>query len=319
MTKKYFNIEDVKKEVEGKCILLSEEYKNTKTKLDFKCLNCNKEFQKTFEKIRIGRFCPYCGIKQRNLTKSNFGKIDEKLKPYFKEYVKGDYKNISSKITMRDIRCGHEFENSISQLRKRNGDECPVCNPPRFKIISNDDFKKRVFDLFDGDIILLDEYKTNTTKNKFMCKKCNHIFYKQPRWLYEMPGCPMCRESKRLGNTYSRGEKNIIKFLENNDIYYIKEKTFSDLKYRGRMRFDFYIPENNTIIEFDGRQHNKEKDHNTSMFYDETLVKRDKLKNDYCKNNKIPLLRIHFYEMQKIDKILKDWFNDYPLSDETSQ
>ncbi|WPH64230.1 homing endonuclease [Staphylococcus phage vB_StaM_PB50] len=317
MSRKFFSIEDVKEEVKNKCILLSKEYVNTKTKMDFVCLKCNKEFQRTFEKIKVGKVCPHCGIKKRSLKKSNFNTINEKLNIYHKEYVSGDYKNINSKIVMRDKRCGHEFENSISQLRKRKSDSCPVCNPPKFKIITHEEFEERLSNLFNGDIICLDEYKTNTSKNKFKCVKCNHTFYKQPRWIYEMPGCPMCRKDRRLGNTYSRGEKNIIKFLEKNNIDYIKEKTFPDLKYKKSLRFDFYVSGNNTLIEFDGRQHNN--NHRKSMFRDKDINKRDELKNNFCKEREIPLLRINFYEMQKIDKILINWFNDYPLSDEISQ
>lgn len=53
----------------------------------------------------------------------------------------------------------------------------------------------------------------------------------------------------------SIGELNIETLLRENNIEYIKEKTFEDL---GKLRFDFYLPTYQRLIEFDGIQHYKE-------------------------------------------------------------
>ena len=59
------------------------------------------------------------------------------------------------------------------------------------------------------------------------------------------------------------------------------------------MRFDFYINEDNYIIEYDGEQHFKD----TNGFFKTTLEeiqKRDIFKNQWCKENNIPLIRIPY-------------------------
>lgn len=96
----------------------------------------------------------------------------------------------------------------------------------------------------------------------------------------------------------SIGEKNIENLLKLNDINYAKEYTFSDLKDKKKLRFDFAIfDENNNLshlIEFDGRQHNNDY---TPWHSKETLAQRqmkDKMKDEYCKEHGIYLIRIPY-------------------------
>jgi len=99
-------------------------------------------------------------------------------------------------------------------------------------------------------------------------------------------GCPICAETK--------GELQTSKILDSLKIYYVRQKTFKDLKHKKLLRFDFYIPQLNACIEYDGEQHFK------AILYwgDEQAFKelqyRDKLKNEYCISNNIPLLRLTY-------------------------
>lgn len=105
---------------------------------------------------------------------------------------------------------------------------------------------------------------------------------------------------KSCAHKESVGEMKIRMFLEDNNINFIKEKTFKDCVDKKRLPFDFYLPEHNLIIEFDGQHH----------FYDvgfgdyETTKKHDEIKNKYCKDNNINLLRIPYWNGSKIEKIL---------------
>lgn len=106
--------------------------------------------------------------------------------------------------------------------------------------------------------------------------------------------------SKSCGCINSWGETQIIYFLQKNNINYKKEYTFSDLKTDkgGTPRFDFALFDKNNnlicLLEFDGRQHEKY-DKNWKMSYQdfEYLKSIDYLKNQYCENNKIPLIRLN--------------------------
>lgn len=105
----------------------------------------------------------------------------------------------------------------------------------------------------------------------------------------------------------SRGEFIIEEILKNNNIQYIREFIFKDLKDINYLRFDFALIKNNEIIrliEFDGEQHfyNRKNclwNKNGTEFA--TLQKHDKMKNDYCKEHNIPLVRIPYTELKNIN------------------
>lgn len=104
---------------------------------------------------------------------------------------------------------------------------------------------------------------------------------------------------------YSIGEKNIQQILDNNNISYIKEFKPTELNNK---RFDFAILDKNNniirIIEFDGRQHY---DINTHYFSEQQVIS-DNIKNNWCKENNIPLVRIPYTLRDKmtLDLLLND-------------
>lgn len=105
----------------------------------------------------------------------------------------------------------------------------------------------------------------------------------------------------------SIGELNIRQCLEENDIPFSEQQGFASLP---RKHFDFAILDNlNNIIrlvEFDGEQHFKE----NSFFRNNLSIiqQRDKEKNEWAKENNIPLVRIPYWERDNItlDMILGD-------------
>lgn len=104
----------------------------------------------------------------------------------------------------------------------------------------------------------------------------------------------------------SIGELNIQKILLENNIEFYKEFVFDDLPKR---RFDFYLPQQNRLIEFDGRQHFEftENWHKSEIEF-ELSQQRDQEKNNYALSNNISLVRIPYWERDKItiDLILGD-------------
>ena len=66
------------------------------------------------------------------------------------------------------------------------------------------------------------------------------------------------------------------------------------------MRFDFYLPDYNRLIEFDGEQHY----HANGGWSNENnlalVQERDKIKNEYALSHNIPLVRIPYWERDKI-------------------
>ena len=74
-------------------------------------------------------------------------------------------------------------------------------------------------------------------------------------------------------------------------------------KTNGRLRFDFYLPDYNLCIEFDGEQHFKTgKWAWTKEIKAEDIRYRDNLKNQFCADNSINLLRIPYTDYGKLNK-----------------
>jgi very-short-patch-repair endonuclease len=107
----------------------------------------------------------------------------------------------------------------------------------------------------------------------------------------------------------SWGEKKIDEHLKRKNIEFIWQKRFKNCRDKMPLPFDFYVPEYNLIIEFDGEQHYKK----TSKFGKdsfESTQKHDKIKNEYCKNNNIHILRLTYNEL--INNVL-EWAIDNEL------
>lgn len=111
-------------------------------------------------------------------------------------------------------------------------------------------------------------------------------------------GCPICQSSK--------GEIRIQNYLVSNNIYFQQQKRFENFK---QYPYDFYLPNHNLLIEFNGEQHYIEIPH----FYNdgresntfEHRLKTDIKKKDYAEKNGYKLLVIPYTEFNNIESILE--------------
>lgn len=109
--------------------------------------------------------------------------------------------------------------------------------------------------------------------------------------------------TKSCGCLRSVGEANIQSILIKNNIIFEKEKAFNDLvnpKTKRKLHYDFYLPDYNRIIEFDGTQHQKSTGGWNTEEHLLYLQQLDKIKNDYALNNHISLVRIPYKEKNNI-------------------
>ena len=106
-------------------------------------------------------------------------------------------------------------------------------------------------------------------------------FWQKPNQHLCGQGCPKCFNS--------RGESLIENWLVDNNIVFVREHRYADLKgLRGiRFRFDFYIPTINLLLEYDGEQHFRPACFNgvskkQAMKNLSSTQHNDALKNKYC-------------------------------------
>lgn len=146
------------------------------------------------------------------------------------------------------------------------------------------------------NIEILGKYKNACTKILCKCKKDDYIWEIVPNALCQGVGCPKCNSSK--------GEMAVEKYLKSNNIPYEIQKRFDDCKNIFTLPFDFYLPNNNTCIEYDGSLHYK----SVEYFGGEETLKstqmRDNIKTHYCKEHNIRLIRIPYWDFDNIEDIL---------------
>ena len=114
--------------------------------------------------------------------------------------------------------------------------------------------------------------------------------------------------TKSCGCLISKGNLRIGEILRDANIDYIPEKSFSDLlSNSGRvLRFDFYLPTFNTVIEYQGEQHYSAVMHFGGDERFQLQQSYDKKKRDYCANNNIRYIEIPYqdYSMLSQDYVL---------------
>lgn len=216
------------------------------------------------------------------------------------DYSQTVYKNATTKLIIicklhgEQIMLPHHHTNNKSY-------GCAMCGKQAInknKILTQEEFLNRIKDLkglnFDKTI-----YKTKREKIIVTCN-IHGDYSTTAEILLKLCGCPKCKSST--------GELEIASILNKQNIQYLEQLGFNDCTASNnrRLLFDFYLPFYNTCIEFDGEQHFK------SIKYwggDKGFERRqvyDRIKNDYCKSNNIPLLRIKFDNIN-IEETIKEF------------
>lgn len=100
----------------------------------------------------------------------------------------------------------------------------------------------------------------------------------------------------------SKGEQKIQHILQENKIKFIREYTFNNLRSKNNclLYFDFFLPDFNTCIEYQGEQHYKDILHHWKNFSFEKTQEHDQLKRNYCQQNNIKLIEIPYTDYEKI-------------------
>ncbi len=121
-------------------------------------------------------------------------------------------------------------------------------------------------------------------------------------------GCVQCSQSQ--------GERAIALWLSNKAISYEVEKRFKDCVSPNHktMKFDFYLPHHNALIEFDGHHHYREVEY-FGGYNLKQVQQYDRIKNQYAKKKGMPLLRIPFFSIKDVPSLLKEFLRQAGTAD----
>lgn len=371
-------IEEVRKYFKNlDCNLISKEYKNFKSNLEF---ICNKHKDKgvqlnSYRNARRGLCCHYCGkensINSRKISEKELEKITEnagfifvgtelinhkrkiiyKCKkhidkgeqnaevanmrksngncPYclnrcrttesFKQEMKvinpnieiiGEYINVHTKIKCKCNIDGYEWSTTPDSLINRptgcykcscrkTGERCRKTNSNFLLQLKN----------VNPNIIPLENYIDDHTKIKCLCTIHEHVWYVAPnKILHWKTGCPKCASY--------HNENKLDTILDKWGYNYELQKKFPDCIDKKPLPFDRYLPDFNILIEYDGEQHyfpirfGDISNEQAKEKFDKVCL-HDNIKNKYCKDNNIPLIRIPYWERNDMEYYLFEKLVEY--------
>lgn len=261
------------------------------------CGNPNhNSYEVKFSNFKNKRRCPYCANEQKgNYRKFSYEEVKEYIEKFGYKLLSTEYKNNNTKLL---IQCdkGHKYNTSTFSTFKDMGHRCPYCNGGIKHTIE----EIREYVEGEGYKLLSEVYMNDKIKILIKCPNPNHSPYEVrfSAFKYQGTRCPYCNESK--------GEKEIVMVLDKYNIEYIRQYNFKDCKGKRRtLPFDFYLPQYNICIEYDGQQHYKLDCFNYTLL---DLMNRkylDDIKTKYCEDNNIKLIRIPYWDFDKIEGILK--------------
>jgi hypothetical protein len=256
-----------------------------------------------------GYGCPKCGIDSKrecnnivNMSKSIHGENT------FDYSLVIPVKHCQKKVKLICNLCKNKFEICyMHHIHRKQG--CPKCSYSNFgKRIArtNDQFILKAIEVHGNKYDYSKcNYKNSKTKVVVVCEKHGDFLISPNNHIHSSSGCLKCNPFK-----ISKGELKIKEFLIDNNIEFYSQKTFKDLfgiNNKKKLQFDFYLPNYNLLIEFDGIQHYNKK----CKWYSIQLKENDKKKRRYCKYKNINLLRIRYHNLKKINNILIEYLHLY--------
>lgn len=260
----------------------------------FECSKCGNMFWRYPAVFLRQSACPIC----------NHDRVfwdTETFKRYVTNTTNGEYELVSEyhrtneNVTILHKVCGHKYQ--VMPLNFLKGDRCPHETNQRRgdgQRFDTEQAQKRLDDFYNGEYVLQGEYHAAKEKIRVLHKKCGRIFDGTYDNLIHGHGCPVCNESS--------GERDVERWLTKHGYRFERQKAFQGCAYRGPLLFDFYLPDTNQCIEYDGEQHFEPIEYFGGIKKFKLNQKRDGIKNDYCKKAGIDLVRIKYTE--SVDDVL---------------
>lgn len=284
-------------------------YKNQDTKVEIVCPIHGIFLQRPDHHL-AGHECKKCScnsekiLEQRDKMYEDFIIKSKIIHSNKYDYSKVIYKNARTKVCIICPEHGEFWVTPDSHLKGHNCLKCSIIENANNHRDNTEDFVSKS-KLIHGNKYDYSKcvYIGNKLPVEIVCRK-HGSFWQLPYNHLMKKGCPFCVD---LSN--SSGEKTIEKFLKDNSIEYKRQKTFIDCINpitNHKLRFDFYIPKLNICIEYDGRQHfypvKKWGGYNALL----TCIQRDNVKDNYCKDKNIKLIRISYKEniLLKLNKLI---------------
>ena len=274
------------------------EYSHNKVKVCITCPEHGEFWQRPHDHLS-GNGCPKC--KGNSIRKHKTKTLDQFISQANRIHDnKYDYSNVVyvNGLTKVEIVCPAHGVFIQSPQDHLSGRGCPKCSGRNFLI-----------DDFINNSKMIHNNKYDYSKVNYINKESAveiicpiHVVFKQlPGTHLRSHGCPRCGNIKSR-HFISKGEDVIQKFLIENNISFIFQYDIKcPINFLGIAYIDFYLPDYNIFIEYNGRQHYEPISFFGGKDVFEKQQKRDNFVRNYCQENNIELIEISYKEINFID------------------
>jgi hypothetical protein len=288
-------------------------YVNSNIKVKILCNECNTIFLQKPGNHLSGKKCMVCANNSMRSNAEDF--IEKAIQIHSDKYSYDSVKYVNNYTRVKILcnTCKNFFLSTPSN--HLSGKKCMVCARNSMRSSTEDFIEKAINvhgDLYNYDLVV---YVNSKTKVKILCNICKNIFLQRPdHHCHDGQGCSICNESS--------GEIKVASFLESRKIAFIRQKTFIGLLCIRELKYDFYLVELNIIVEYDGEAHYKPAFGNTSEEKQANLEScqlRDNIKNEWALTNNIPLLRIPYWDYDRIEELIEAFILENARQQELNQ
>lgn len=280
---------------EGKIKIISD-YNGHSEKVTIECQDHGQSEVIATNLLYSKNGCRQCWIKNSKLSNEEF------LKRFYEKHDPTMYSVVSNYTHSDEKMKFHCKKHGPFQMKSHIILKTPFCCPKcgnESKAITPNEFLKRMNEIHFNKNYTVDLNKVGPDKVFIdVCCPSHGPFISRRSNFLIGSGCPVCKSSK--------GEMMIFKFLTENGYKFEYQKSYSDLKFKGKLKFDFCVFSNkDKLIEYQGYQHYN----SVKYFGGEEILKlqqfRDNLKRIYCQKKNIPLLEIKYDNLNWKQDILE--------------
>ena len=266
------------------------EYQGCKKKVCIICPEHGEFWQSPDNHINSKQGCPKCA-NNVILTTQEFIERVRKIHGDKYDYSKVNYINNHTNIT---IICSIHGEFDQLPLNHLKGEGCYECGRVRTgdskRVSVEESIRKAKIihgNFYDYSKVTYNKVADKVTiicpiHGKFEQTMNNHL---------RGQGCPKCSQSK--------GERTITNWLISNDIKFISQHKINidiNINPSGNAFIDFYLPDHNIFIEYNGEQHYIAKERFGGELGFQKQQRRDEYVRNYCKEHNIKLIEIKYNE-----------------------
>ena len=272
-------------------------YTKALEKIKIICPRHGEFWQEASSHLR-GCGCPSCAVRggtKRKLTTEQFIDRSRQIHGDKYDYSKVKYVDETIKVCIICPEHGEFWQRPSDHLSGYGCLECARKNRKSTAEKFIEKAKQIHGDKYDYSKV---EYKNNKTKVCIICPEHGEFWQMPYNHIGNKQDCPECAKIE------SHGEREIKKALEEFQVDFQQEKIFEGCAAKRKLPFDFYLPDYNLVIEYQGEQHYKP----TKKFGGEEkfLLRKqhDELKRKFCKENNIKELEILYTDYNNIREIL---------------